>query len=113
MFSYLDALQKAEPNYGPNLINAAYYSFRAKNYDLATKYLNNALSLDKQQKYSYAYLLLAQIQLEQERLDLMYKSLQAANEIAPHPGFKIIFDDYNAGNFKAKFLPIEYPPMDI
>lgn len=113
MFRYLEALQNAEPNYGPNLINAAYYSFRAKNYDLATKYLNHALALDKQHKYSYAYLLLAQIQLEQGRLDSMYESLQNANKISPHPGFKIIFDDYKAGNFKAKSLPIEYPPIDI
>lgn len=113
LYSYLDKQQQAEPNYGPSLINAGFYAYKAHNFELATKYLNHALAADRQNKYSYGYLLLAEVQLEQGQLDLMYKSLQRAYEISPNPGFKTLFDDYLGGNFKAKVLPIGYPPIDI
>lgn len=113
MSQYLGEQQRARVSYAPILINAAYYEFRAKNYDVAAIYLNQAISVDTYERYPYAHLLLAEVRLQQGRGDLMIKSLQHANAISPNPGYQIIFDDYKNGKFTAKSLPIQYPSIDI
>lgn len=113
MLDFMNLQQKAYPNRVNQLVDAAYYAYRVKDYDNAITYLHYAISLDSQRKYSYTYLLLAEVYLKQGKLDQMITALQSANEIETNPGYQVIFDDYKNGKFTATSLPIYFPAIEL
>ncbi len=118
-FGHMEKERSLEPNFAPVLVGESYLYYKAGEIDKAKELLNNAVTLESQGRYYFAWLLLAQIYLEEKNYTQMIHALRQVKELRDPNSIEtgIILDNlinsYEKGEFNLEKLPIAFPEIDV